>query len=153
MNTFLIIILAVLNLIFVSVTLFLLNEMRKKFGFMRQFVQTNRGRVLTFIHEGARKPGMYNIVLSGNAPFTVLIGFDLYLFGRVYYDYYGFLDSGDEHMIVFSTYLGKKGATFKFLTNCDVGPNNLSVSSSVIDQNIRPHAVFKPHWWQTWLGI
>ena len=91
-------------------------------------------------------PGMYNIVISGRAPFSVLIGFDLEFIGYKGYDPYGFAHSDSEHRVVISTYLRENPVRFRFLTTAQ--EEDLTISSSPEDQKLVPMKIYPPHWWQ-----
>lgn len=146
-----------LVLLFTGVATFLALELRKKFGYMQQFMKGATG-VLVREHHGSNTPGMAQIVLTWDHPFKVLIGFDLVLpiVGSVGFDYYGFAESrpeGGAHVIVIETYLGKKAATFKFLMNHMPPIGNSPRVDEKRAGELQPTATYKPHWYQAHLGI
>lgn len=143
------IIVSVLCVVFFAIAVFLGTEMLKKFEFMRDFTR-NTNQLVTWRHNGYRQPGMYNIVLRGKKPFCVLIGFQLVIteLGHVGYDHYGFLCSGNDSVVAFSTYLGKHSCNFQFLVSADLNDNPIVVTSSEDDQKLVPREVYPSHWYQ-----
>ena len=142
-----------LTVIFLLTTVFLVKEMLKKFGFMKQFVE-NSNMLVSWKYQhldlGSQKPGMRNIVLRGQKPFSVLVGFrlDIPVLGHSGFDYYGFVSSNQDGVAVFSTYLGKGDCDFQFFVNTDLEENPITVTSTVADQDLVPYATYPPHWWQ-----
>lgn len=136
--------------------LFLGNEMKKKFRFMRDFVANSRS-LLEFNYRGAREhgkeKGMHNVVIRAKTPFSVLVGFELTVpvLGSGF-DYYGFanalrMENGaiDEYVAVISTYLGNGPCLFQFFLNCDVIGTDARVSSTDDDQKLKPVVTYPPH--------
>lgn len=147
----------ILAILFAGVAAFLALELRKKFRFMQQFMKEASG-VLVREHHGSTTPGMAQIVLTWNRPFKTLIGFDLVLpvVGNVGFDYYGFAESrpeGGAHVLIIETYLGKKPAVFKFLMNTSPPIGNSPRIDEKRAGELEPTVVYKPHWYQTYLGI
>lgn len=136
-------------LVLLATSIFLATELLKKFKFLQSFTK-NSERLIAWNYqpEPGAKPGMYNVVLQGSAPFRVLVGFELQI-PLIRYsglDVYGYLASDSEHRIVFSTFLGKKPVEFQFLANVDA--STVSVSSSASDQALVPFETYPPHWFQ-----
>ncbi len=144
----------VLLAIFIAISIFLVKEMLKKFGFMRKFVKSSH--LLEDFHyyglskNGKVKPGMRIIVLKSKdeKKFSVLIGFKLKIFGKVGFDYYGYVESNNLGMVVISTYLGKSPVDFQFFKNNDVDVK-VCISNNT---NLIPQVTYPPHFWQR-LGI
>ena len=143
------ILVSVSAIIFFAIALFLGSEFLKKFGFMRSFIECSN-QLVEWEYSGDRKPGMYNIVMRGNAPFCALIGFRLNIPILKYsgFDYYGFVKSGENNVAVISTYLGKGACKFQFFANSDVTINQITATSSEEDQLLQPHSKNTPHWYQ-----
>lgn len=141
----------ILATLFALIANFLGLEFLKKFNFMRMFIKTSN-QMVEWYHPGdkARKPGMYNIVLRGQRPFSVLIGFNLKIafLHHSGFDYYGFAQADEKNVIVISTYLGKKSCKFQFLMNTNLTHNLVTVTSSNEDQGLKPIISFPPHWYQ-----
>lgn len=139
------------TVLFALVANFLGFELLKKFNFMRMFTK-NSNQMVEWEYPGdkTKKPGMRNIVLRGQRPFSVLIGFNLKisLIGHNGFDYYGFAQADEKHMVVISTYLGKKPCIFQFFVNTDLAHNHIGVSSNDWDQELNPDVSFPPHWYQ-----
>ena len=141
----------VLTVVFASVAIFLGSEFLKKFGFMRDFI-SNSNQMVVWHYRGAedRKSDIRNIVLRGSKPFCVLVGFklDIPILGYSGFDYYGFVRSDDQGVAVISTYLGKGECEFQFFVNTDVNHHPVTASSGEDDQQLQPHSVYPPHWYQ-----
>lgn len=149
-TNFLIIALIIFFLIFLLLSIFLGKELLKKFKFMQKFVH-NSNQLIEWKYPGNEigKTGMRNIVLSGNKPFSVLVGFKLGIPLLKYsgFDYYGFVKS-DNNIAVFSTYLGQNPSVFQLLISTNLNENPITVSSTDDDQKLTPQATYKPHWFQ-----
>lgn len=137
-----------------STILFLLNELHKKFGFVSRFVQGSNQQ-LRLWHSGAKKGEMRRVTLSWDRPFAVLVGFDLTLFSRPGFDYYGYAESlpdGDRYIITIETWFGKNEATFAFLVNqAMVGSKPTIFEGPTKATHVT--ARYEPHWFQRYLGI
>jgi hypothetical protein len=138
----------VLFIISTLIVIFLGKEMMKKFGFFQSFIESSN-QLICLAYDGHKKPGMHNIVLRGDRPFSVLVGFNLSipLIGQGF-DYYGYVQSDAEGVAIVSTYMGKGAVEFMFYVNYDLDSNSISVSSTGEDQCLKPQAIYKPHWWQ-----
>lgn len=64
------------------------------------------------------------------------------------FDYYGFVKSNDNNVVIFSTYLGKNPSKFQFFISTNLEDNPIKVSSDEEDQNLKPQVSFSPHWFQ-----
>lgn len=157
MNTFVIVVLAVLAAIGCSLTLFFGSELQKKFAFMGQLINGTSAKVV-YSFPGAKKAGiskgMRNIVLrSDGKPFRALIAFEFEfpVIGSVgSVDPYEFVRSGEGGVATISTYLGNGSVKFVFLVLKDDGSTTgVIVSSTEADQDLRPDAEYPPHWFQT----
>jgi len=141
----------ILFVMFFTVSLFLGKEMLKKFRFMWNFVK-NSSQMVIWHHLGGKnfKPGMFNIVLRGEKPFAVLVGFHLTIPLLKYkgFDYYGFVQSDENGVAVISTYLGKGACEFQFFVNTDLTSNLVVVTSNDEDQRLSPNVFYPPHWYQ-----
>lgn len=143
----------ILFIIFFLITLFLGKELLKKFRFLQYFGHDSHSLII-WNFAGDRKPGMYNIVLHGQAPFCALVGFQLTIPLLRYsgFDPFGFVRSDDTHRAVIVVYLGKAPRKFYFLINRDITTSPIEVTSSDEDQQLRVDARYSPHWWQR-LGV
>ncbi|MCC6639097.1 hypothetical protein IT409_00895 [Candidatus Falkowbacteria bacterium] len=135
-------------LILISIALFLFSEGRKKIDFMGKFTKDST-HLLRYSYSGKdTKPGMYNVKLSADVPFKVMIGIELnmapFLQG---FDPYGFIASRNN-TVVFSTYLGKVNAEFVFFLE-GVTAQEVKLEFGVEGN---PQEVYEPHWWQR-LGL
>ena len=141
-------ILVVITMIAVSV--FLLLELRKKFGFMNRFVQDSK-QLLSYDYVGGKNT-MAQVVIIWDKPFKVLIGFELALFGIKGFDYYGYAESGKQadghHTIVIETYLGKGAAIFQFLFNQSFKEEHGPLVKVVPKWTHQPTVTYPPHWFQ-----
>jgi hypothetical protein len=140
------------TVIFAWLALFLGQEFLKKFGFMDEFIQDSN-QMVVYRYPGltnGEKPGMRNIVLRGQKPFSALIGFNLNIPFINYsgFDYYGKVKSGEYFIAVISTYVGKSPVAFKFLVNTDLSINRITASSTEVDQHFTPNVEYPPHWYQ-----
>lgn len=152
-------IVSAIALVFFGIVLFLGNEMKKKFRFMRGFVMNSRS-LLEFNYKGAKEHGwnrgMRNVVIRAKMPFSVLVGFELTVpvLGSGF-DYYGFVNAqrlqnsiNDEYFAVIATYLGNGPCLFQFFLNCDVITADARVSSTDDNQVLIPQVVYPPHFFQ-----
>lgn len=137
----------ILVILFATTTIFLAKEIFKKFSFMKQFIESSN-QLVEWQYDGSFKPGMQNIVIRGEKPFAVLIGFELKIFGSLGFDYYGYVQSNEAGIAVISTYLGRTKTRFQFFVNCDLNQHQIHASSTDEDQALIPQAVYPPHWWQ-----
>ncbi|PIR74345.1 MAG: hypothetical protein COU35_02750 [Candidatus Magasanikbacteria bacterium CG10_big_fil_rev_8_21_14_0_10_47_10] len=139
------IILAVLLAVAMAFAAFLLKEMFKKFDFMAEFLRSS-ALMVHYRHDGEVR-GMQNIVLRGNEPFCVLVGFKMVLpvLGNVGFDYFGFVRSNDDGVAVICTYLGSGSCDFIFVADCDVDINPITASSTTEDQQLQPDVRYPPH--------
>ncbi len=150
-TNFLTIVLIILFFIFLLVSIFLGKEFLKKFKFMQKFVQ-NSNQLIEWKYQGSNngEKGMRNIVLRGNKPFSVLVGFKLGIPLLKYsgFDYYGYVRSNDNNIAIFSTYMGQNPSIFQLLISTNLKDNPITVSSTDDDQQLSPQVLFKPHWFQ-----
>lgn len=137
--------------------LFLGYQHLKKFGYMQEFIRGSN-QLVEYLYMGTRyrkKRGMKKIVLRGQRPFKVLVGFYLQVPVLHYagFDYYGFAESDNAGVLVIETYFGKGSCLFQFYSNQNSDNNPIVVSSTEEDQNLRPTVSYPPHWYQRFLGF
>lgn len=133
--------------------IFLLKELKKKFGFMQSFLNSSHLKVV-YQHNGNRftRPSMKNIVLRSQAgrPFVALIGFTLRIpiIGFEGFDYYGQVMSDENGVAVVSTFVGRGDVEFVFVVNRDNEDGDITASLELSDQFLTPQVTYPPHWWQ-----
>lgn len=142
------ILLITLLLLFISLSGFLLKELFKKFWFWKDFQKKYKNQT-SWIYNWDKKPGMYTIKMEWNKAFNVLIGFDFSLgpVKNIGYDIFWYMESSDEWILYFSTYLPKWWVEFLFLIENDC-TENIQVSLMENNSLIKPDYTFDPHWWQ-----
>jgi hypothetical protein len=127
------VILAVTTLILFGLCLFFIRDKFKKLYLIRSFLLNSDHPDITFDYKGAeacgRRPGMYNIAIRWNQPFSALVGLNLTipLFGKIFY-YFGYTTSlqsvengiNGEHIAIISTYFGRGPCRFRFFVSRDV---------------------------------
>lgn len=131
-----------------SLSLFLLKELFKKFGFWKNFQKHYKNQI-TWKYYGDKKPGMYTIKVCWSKKFYAMIGFDFSLgpIKNVGYDIFWYLESSNDGDLYFSTYLGKWCVEFIFLIEGDSIENiNISLAEEHLSTTVR--YTFLPHWWQ-----
>lgn len=96
-----------------------------------------------------KKSGMYTIKMEWNKEFNVLIGFDFSIgpIKNIGYDVFWYMESSDDWILYFSTYLGKWWVEFIFLMESD-SFEKIHISLIEDDSSIKPSYIFYPHWWQ-----
>ncbi|MFA5128263.1 MAG: hypothetical protein WC457_04700 [Patescibacteria group bacterium] len=129
----------------------------KKQQFLRIFAATHNPAPVEFFHKGARfggKPrGMRNIVLRGEEPFNIMIGFWLKapIFGEGFYCYNRaesrYANGTGQHIAVVNTHFGNKPVLFQFLLDRKVA-GGVHVTSSDEDQTLAPSSISKRHFFQ-----
>ena len=121
---------------------------------MKSFVEQSN-QLVELKYKGRLSPGMRNIVLSGNAPFRVLIGFKLRIpiIGYTGFDYYGEAESDENGAVVISTFIGKGPCVFQFFVNTDLSQNPIKAEAGCAEQSMTPDVVYPPHWYQKYLGF
>lgn len=130
---------------------FLAKEMLKKFRFIDAFaMNSSHFTVWQYSGDKSNRPGMRNVVLRGQKPFTALVGFRLHipLLGYTGIDIFGCVFSDEHGVATFSTYLGHGSVDFLFITDTDVDDNPLNIFSTASDQKLVPSVVYPPHFWQ-----
>lgn len=127
-------------------------ELLKKFEFVKNYTEEASG-VNHWHYPGAkasgREPGMYNVVIQGEEPFAVLVGFEIsppLIKDYQGVDWFGFARSDRADRVVLSIYLGEKACDFIFLNS--KGNENLEITSAKEEQKLSPQAEYPPHWFQ-----
>jgi hypothetical protein len=151
-SEYMIIFLLIIFVIAGSIVAFLLNEFRKKFFYMYQYVMKS-DHLISLEFQGAeqlgRGPGMYTVVVKADAPFRALVGLFLthpLTHEKKFFDHYGFIESHTDNIATFSTYLGKKPVHFGLLID---GANADTVKVSLDTKGEHtPFVSYPPHWWQ-----
>ncbi|MDD5145151.1 MAG: hypothetical protein PHW72_03460 [Candidatus Pacebacteria bacterium] len=98
---------------FISLTLW--TELRKKFKFQEIFEKTDGYvRKMTYPYAGGKKGAMERIIIRGEAPFEVLIGFKFPFGGTDWFGYGKSRKEGDDYYVVVSTWMAKRSVEFRF---------------------------------------
>ena len=142
--------------IFLTIVLFLLAlffglELLKKFAFMRDFIKsTNQVVSWHCLGSQGKKSQMCNIVLRGEKPFCALVGFklDIPIIKYSGFDHFSCVTSDENGTAVISGWIGKSAFELQLFVNIDVAMNPITVTSNDEDQDLHPHVVCSPHWWQ-----
>ena len=146
-----IIILIFINALLLLAVIFLVKEFLKKFKYMNKFIRNSKN-LIVWNYGGNTSPGLglRKIALRGQKEFSILVGFELGIPLLDYsgFDYYGYVKSDRNNMVVFETYLGKNSSRFQFLCSTNLNDNPIAVSCSEKDQSLKPQASFPPHWFQ-----
>lgn len=142
------ILLSILLLLTTSLSGFLLKELFKKFWFWKEFQKKYKNQI-SWIYNWDKKPGMYTIKMEWNKAFNTIIGFDFSLgpIKNIGYDIFWYMESSDDWILYFSTYLGKWWVEFLFLIESD---SVEKIDIFLIEDNplIIPNYIFYSHWWQ-----
>lgn len=93
---------------------------------------------------------MYTIKMEWNKAFNTIIGFDFSLgpIKNIGYDIFWYMESSDDWILYFSTYLGKWWVEFIFLIESGYSVEKIDIFLIEDDSSIKPSYLFYPHWWQ-----
>lgn len=150
-----IVLLISVSVILLIISIFLGKELLKKFKFHDSFTSSN-GYIqnIKYYWIGTTdKPRMRNIILKGNKPFKVLIGFKLEIALLKFEgtDWFGLstakrAQDGNYYSVI-STWMGRNDSEFHLLTNSNF-KNNIIKIVQVKKINLKPDVACLPHWYQ-----
>ncbi len=133
-----------LIIILLSSTIFLSRELLKKFTYMHHFI-TQHENTVYWEYTWDREDWMYNIVISADKPFSLLIWFNLHipLLQYTWSDPYWYIQS-QWNKVIISTYLADQKHIFWFIPIWTT-KDKISIQSNIEDQSLTPDISYPPH--------